>query len=232
MIAVTELDGLGHFKNDWLEARYHFSFAGYQDPARLGLGALRVWNDDTIQPGGSFEPHGHRDMEIITYLRRGAITHEDSLGNTGVTRAGDVQVMSAGTGIRNAERNREPGITTLFQIWIVPATRNLAPRWETRRFPKDSRAGRLHPLASGRAADAGAIAIHQDAAVLGATLKAGEAVAHPLPGGRRAYLVAATGAVTVNGVAVPERAGVAIAGEDAITVAAAGPAEVVVVDVA
>jgi len=232
MITVTKLADLGHFKNDWLEARYHFSFAGYQDPARLGIGALRVWNDDTIQPGGSFEPHGHRDTEIITYMRRGAITHEDSLGNKGITRAGDVQVMSAGTGIRHAERNLEPGITTLFQIWIVPATRNLAPHWETREFPKDSRAGRLHPLASGRVADAGAIAIHQDAAVLGATLKAGETLQHPLPGGRRAYLVAARGNISVNGVAAPERAGVSVAGEDAITIAARGPAEVVLVDVA
>jgi quercetin 2,3-dioxygenase len=232
MIAVTKLADLGYFKNDWLEARYHFSFAGYQDPARLGVGALRVWNDDTIQPGGSFEPHGHRDMEIITYMRRGAITHEDNLGNTGVTAAGDVQVMSAGTGIRHAERNLEPGITTLFQIWILPATRSLPPRWETRGFPKDSRAGRLHPLASGRAGDADAIAIHQDAAVLGATMTAGEAIQHPLPGGRRAYLVAAKGDLSVNGVEAPERAGVAVTGEDAITIAAAGPAEVVLVDVA
>jgi len=232
MITVTELADLGHFKNDWLEARYHFSFAGYRDPARSGIGALRVWNDDTIQPGGSFEPHGHCDMEIITYLRRGAITHEDSLGNKGVTRAGDVQVMSAGSGIRHAERNLEPGITTLFQIWIVPARNNLSPRWETREFPKDSRAGWLHPLASGRAGDADAIAIHQDAAVLGATLKPGETIAHRLPDGRRAYLVAARGAISVNGVAAPERAGVAVAGEDAITITAAAAAEVVLVDVA
>ncbi len=232
MIAVTGLAHLGHFKNDWLEARYHFSFADYHDPARSGIGALRVWNDDSIQPGGAFEPHSHRDMEIITYLRQGAITHEDSLGNKGVTRAGDVQVMSAGTGIRHAERNLEPGITTLFQIWIVPATRDLKPRWETRTFPKDSRAGRLHALASGRAGDAGAIAIHQDAAVLGATLKAGEEVVHSLAGARRAYLVAAKGEISVNGIAAGERAGVAVAGVDAITIKAASPAEVVLVDIA
>lgn len=232
MIAVTELDDLGHFKNDWLEARYHFSFAGYQDPARLGLGALRVWNDDTIQPGGGFDPHGHRDMEIITYMRRGAITHADDLGNQGITRAGDVQVMSAGTGIEHSEFNRENGITALFQIWIVPARQGLSPRWETRAFPKDSRAGRLHPLASGRDGDGDAIAIHQDAAVLGATLKAGEEVVHSLVGGRRAYLVAATGNIAVNGVAAGERAGVAVAGEDQIAIAAGAGAEVVLVDVA
>ncbi len=232
MIAVTRLGDLGHFKNDWLEARYHFSFAGYRDPTRMGLGALRVWNDDTIQPGGGFDPHGHRDMEIVTYMRRGAITHEDNLGNRGVTRAGDVQVMSAGTGIEHSEFNLEKGVTTLFQIWIVPARQNLAPRWEAREFPKDSRAGRLYALASGRAGDDGAIAIHQDAAVLGATLKPGEEIAHSLAGGRRAYLVAARGDIAVNGVAAPERAGVAVAGEDAIAIKAAAGAEVVLVDVA
>lgn len=232
MISVTRLENLGHFKNGWLEARYHFSFAGYHDPARVGLGALKVWNDDVIQPGGSFEPHGHRDMEIVTYMRRGAITHEDNLGNRGVTAAGDVQVMSAGTGIIHAERNLEKDITTLFQIWIEPAQHAIQPRWETRRFPKDSQAGRLHALASGRAGDTDAILIHQDAAVLGATLKAGEEVRHPLPGGRRAYLVAARGTLSVAGVAAPERAGVAVSGVDGITIKAATDAEVVLVDVA
>lgn len=232
MVTVTELADLGHFKNDWLEARYHFSFAGYRDPEKMGLGALRVWNDDTIQPGGGFEAHGHRDMEIITYMRRGAITHADNLGNQGVTGAGDVQVMSAGTGIEHSEFNREKGVTTLFQIWIVPARQGLAPRWETRAFPNDSRAGRLHALASGRDGDAGAIAIHQDAAVLGATLTAGEEISHALGGGRRAYLVSARGAITVNGVPAPERAGVAVSGEDGIAIKAADGAEVVLVDVA
>ena len=231
MISVTKLEDLGHFKNGWLEARYHFNFARYHDPARVGIGALKVWNDDTIQPGGSFEPHGHRDMEIITYLRRGAITHEDNLGNRGVTAAGDVQVMSAGTGIVHAERNLEKGVTTLFQIWIEPAQHAVAPHWETRRFPRDSRAGRLHPLASGRAGDRDAMPIHQDAAVLGATLQAGEEVRHPLPGGRRAYLVAARGEISVNGVAAPERAGVAVTDEDDIAIKAATDAEVVLVDV-
>ncbi|HEX9701650.1 MAG TPA: pirin family protein [Rhodospirillales bacterium] len=232
MISVTPLASLGHFKNRWLEARYHFSFSRYYDPARVGLGALLVWNDDTIQPGGSFEPHGHRDMEIITYMRRGAITHEDDLGNKGVTAAGDVQVMSAGTGIQHAERNLEKGVTTLFQIWIEPAEHGIRPSWETRRFPKDSRAGRLHALASGRAGDDGAMLIHQDAAVLGATLKAGEEVRHSLAGGRRSYLVAALGDLRVNGINAPERAGVSVSGEDGITIEAATDAEVVLVDVA
>jgi hypothetical protein len=232
MITVTPLENLGHFKNDWLEARYHFSFSEYLDPARLGVGALRVWNDDTIQAGGSFPMHPHRDMEIITFLRRGAITHEDNLGNRGVTLAGNVQVMSAGTGIVHSEANLEDDITTLFQIWIQPAEMNIQPRWETRDFPGDARAGRLHALASGRAGDDGALKIFQDAAVLGATMAPGEEVVHGLADNRQAYLVAARGEVLVNGVAAAERAGVLISGEDQITIRAVSEAEVILVDVA
>jgi len=232
MILVTTLKELGHFKNEWLEARYHFSFADYADPSRMGLGALRVWNDDTIQSGGKFLPHPHRDLEIITFLRRGAITHEDNLGNRGVTNAGNVQVMSAGTGVMHSEANLEDDITTLFQIWIIPAERNITPRWETREFPSDSRSGRLHVLASGRANDKGALKIFQDAAVMGATLRPGEEIVHGLPGGRKAYLVPARGEITVNGIAVSERAGVEIQSEETITMTALTEAEVVLVDVA
>ncbi len=232
MITVTPLQGLGHFKNDWLNARYHFSFAGYQDPARMGLGALRVWNDDTLQPGGLFPPHPHRDMEIVTYIRRGAITHEDNLGNRGDTKAGDFQVMSAGTGIEQSEANLEDEVTTLFQIWIVPAEVNLKPRWETRKFPESTGAGKLLTLASGRAKNDGGLPIHQDAAVLGATLKAGEEASHGLAGGRRAYLVPALGEIEVNGMPAPERAGVHVAGEETIVIKAVTDAEIVLVDVA
>jgi hypothetical protein len=232
MITVTALDDLGHFKNEWLEARHHFSFTDYMDPDRMGLGALRVWNDDTIQPGGEFPPHPHRDMEIITFLRRGAITHEDNLGNRGVTTAGNVQVMSAGTGIMHSEANQEDDVTTLFQIWILPAERNITPRWETREFPGDSRSGHLHALASGRPGDDGALKIYQDAAVMGATLSLGEEIIHGLPGGRQAYLVPARGEITVNGIAVSERAGVAVNDEDTITLTAVTESEVVLVDVA
>jgi len=232
MITVTPLEDLGHFKIDWLEARYHFSFAGYRDPARMGLGALRVWNDDTIQPGGLFPPHPHRDMEIVTYLRRGAITHEDNLGNRGVTTAGNVQVMSAGTGIEHSEANLEDGVTTLFQIWIVPAEMNLQPRWGTREFPGSTGAGKLLTLASGRGDNGGGALIHQDAAVMGATLKAGEEAVHGLPGGRRAYLVPARGEIEVNGAGAPERAGIQVTGEETLTIKAVSDAEVILVDVA
>ncbi len=232
MITITPLESLGHFKNDWLEARYHFSFSGYRDPARMGLGALRVWNDDTIQPGGLFPPHPHRDMEIVTYIRRGAITHEDNLGNKGITKAGNVQVMSAGAGIQHSEANLEDDVTTLFQIWIVPAEMNLQPRWETREFPKSTGAGKLLTLASGRAKNDGGLPIHQDAAVLGATLKAGEEASHGLSGDRRAYLVPALGEIEVNGRLASERAGIHIAGEETIAIKAVTDAEIVLVDVA
>ena len=135
MIEVRPFAELGRFDNDWLNARYHFSFGHYHDPARDGLGPLLVWNDDIIAPGGGFDLHGHRDMEIVTYVREGAISHRDHLGNEGRTEAGDVQVMTAGKGILHAEHNLEAGPTRLFQIWIRPQTNSLKPRWEQRRSP-------------------------------------------------------------------------------------------------
>ncbi|MEQ8227452.1 MAG: pirin family protein [Rhodospirillales bacterium] len=232
MITTTPLENLGTFANDWLTARYHFSFANYYDPDRTGLGPLLVWNDDKIEPGRGFDPHGHRDMEIITYVRRGAITHEDNLGNTGRTEAGDVQVMSAGTGIRHAEFNREDEPTTLFQIWIQPDRKGIEPRWDARKFPKKSRGGKLDVLASGRPGDADtdALLIHQDAAVLGATLNPGEETVHVLGKGRSAYIVPASGSVTINGAAAPERSGTAVTAVDEIVIRADTAAEIVVVD--
>ncbi len=230
MIEVRNFETLGRFDNDWLSARYHFSFAGYDDPARRGIGPLLVWNDDTIRPGTGFGAHGHRDMEIITYIRRGAITHEDHLGNRGRTAAGDVQVMSAGTGIRHAEFNKEDEETELYQIWIEPSEKNLKPRWEQRRFPKAERGGALVALASGRAGDEAALTIHQDAAILGATLLAGQSVTHHLDHGRRAYLVAARGAIEVNGIAVGARDGLAITDEPEIAIAAREDSEILLAD--
>ncbi len=234
MIEIRPFAELGRFDNDWLSARYHFSFANYNDPARRGFGPLLVWNDDTIQPGRGFDRHGHRDMEIITYVREGAISHEDHLGNRGRTEAGDVQVMSAGTGIQHAEFNRETEPTRLFQIWIEPSRTGVTPRWETRQFPKGDRSGALIALASGRAMEPsspeGALPIHQDAAILGATLEAGQRVTHRLDGGRRAYLVVARGAVEINGIAAAERDGVAIGGEPEITIAAVADSEILLAD--
>ena len=231
MIQVRPFTGLGSFRNEWLNARHHFSFGNYHDPERMGFGRLRVWNDDEVAPGAGFDPHPHREMEIVTYIREGAITHRDNLGNEGRTAAGDVQVMHAGTGIVHAEYNREAGPTRLFQIWIQPDRHRVAPGWATRQFPKE---GGLSVLASGRAQDAesGALPLHADAAVLAGTLRAGETASlRPAPG-RGVYLVAASGSLTVNGTQVSARDGVAITGEDDLAIVATEDTELVVVDVA
>ncbi|HYD98097.1 MAG TPA: pirin family protein [Alphaproteobacteria bacterium] len=232
MIEVVPFATLGRFDNEWLNARYHFSFAGYRDPRRTGLGPLLVWNDDTVAPGEGFPPHPHRDMEIITYVRHGAVTHEDHLGNRGLTGAGDVQVMTAGRGIVHAEWNRGTAPMTMFQIWIRPNRAGLEPRWAQRSFPRAAAEG-LTVLASGRAEDAGtdALPINQDAALLAATLLAGGTATHRFAPGRRAYLVVARGRLTVNGQELGPRDGARIEGEAAVTIAALEESEVVLVDV-
>lgn len=221
---------LGHADHGWLDARHHFSFANYYDPARMNWGAIRVWNDDTIAPQNGFPPHPHRDMEIITYVRTGAITHQDSMGNTGRTGAGDVQVMSAGSGVRHAEYNLEDVPTTLFQIWIEPRSNGGAPSWGAKPFPKGDRSGRFVTLASGYAEDAEALPIRADARVMGATLKAGERVALDLAEGRHAYLVPAAGRLAINGEAIEARDGVALSGGAAFEIVAVEDAEIVLVD--
>jgi hypothetical protein len=230
MIDLRPFDTLGGADHGWLRARHHFSFSGYQDPARMNWGALRVWNDDAIQPNTGFPAHGHQDMEIITYVLEGAISHQDSLGNQGRTAAGDVQVMSAGSGIRHAEYNLEPGVTRLFQIWILPAQAGDAPSWGARPFPRDDRAGRFVTLASGLPGDDEALPIRTPGRVLGATLLAGESIDYELPPERRAYLVPARGAVEVNGVHVGTRDGAAISGEPVLRITALSDAELVMVD--
>jgi redox-sensitive bicupin YhaK (pirin superfamily) len=233
MIERRPFASLGAADHGWLHAKHHFSFASYHDPERLQWGALRVWNDDTIEPGSGFPPHPHADMEIITYVREGAITHEDNLGNKGRTGVGDVQVMSAGTGIRHSEYNLEPGITRIFQIWIVPDRRGEPPCWGTKPFPKAERSSRFVALASGIEGDEDALPIRTDARVLGATLKAGETAEYRFSGeGRYGYLVPATGQVEINGVALHTRDGAAISGEEVIRVTAREDSEVILVDAA
>ncbi|MBP0492438.1 pirin family protein [Pararoseomonas indoligenes] len=234
MIDIRPFGTLGHADHGWLNARHHFAFGGYRDEGRPGWGRLRVWNDDEIAPGTGFDAHPHRDMEIITYVREGAITHRDNLGNEGRTEAGDVQVMSAGTGIVHAEYNLEPVKTRIFQIWILPDRRSQAPRWGAKAFPKAAREGGFEVLASGRAADAGsdALRLNADGAVLAATLSPGQSATLRLDAGRGAYLVPAKGRVTVNGVALSERDGAAIRDEAEITVTAEEEAELVLVEVA
>ena len=232
MIEIRPFDSLGHANLGWLNAKHHFSFAEYVDPDRMNVGPLRVWNDDTISPQSGFPPHSHRDMEIITYVRRGAITHEDNLGNRGRTEAGDVQIMSAGTGIQHSEFNLEDETTQIFQIWIIPNRAGHAPRWETRTFPRGENSGRLVLLASGRPSDASGNApiIHQDAALLGASLKDGEQVTHSLSAGRKVYLVPASGRLQINDTQVNERDGALISGASELRIVAEGDAELVLAD--
>lgn len=232
MIEKRSFDSLGRHDADWLAARYHFSFAGYHDPARVHWGALRVWNDDTIQPKSGFPPHPHSDMEIITYVRSGAITHQDSMGNKGRTVAGDVQVMSAGSGVTHAEYNLEDEATTIYQIWILPKQRGGEPFWGAAKFPKADRAGALVTLASGFDADQanGALPIRQDARVLAATLEKGQSVTHALERGRHAYVAVAKGRAQINGIELNARDGAAIRDEDRIVVSAGEETELVLVD--
>lgn len=232
MIDLRPLETLGGANHGWLNAKHHFSFAGYHDPARLNWGALRVWNDDTIQPRTGFPTHPHRDMEIITYVRQGAITHTDDLGNKGRTEAGDVQVMSAGTGVRHSEYNFESDVTRIFQIWIIPDRSGEPPAWGARPFPRDDRAGAFVPLASGMAGDDKALPIRADARVAGATIRAGETVRYTLAEGRHAYLVPATGRIRIGDVEAKEGDGIAIADEREISLTGVEDSEVVLVEVA
>lgn len=233
MLDVRPFDSLGKFRNGWLNARHHFSFAGYHDPDRVSFGPLRVWNDDTIRAGSGFDMHGHRNMEIITYVRRGAITHKDHLGNIGRTEAGDIQVMSAGTGIMHAEFNYEEEDTQIFQIWVIPDAPGHAPRWEAMPFPKGAKAGRLVPLASGEARfgdNAEVLTIHQDATLFGADLAEGDSVVHELGDSRRAYLVPSEAEVMVNGVPVPARSGLAVTDARNLEITADGRTDLLLFD--
>ncbi len=232
MIVHKPFNTLGGADHGWLKAKHHFSFAGYHDPRNMNWGSLRVWNDDEIAANSGFPPHPHADMEIITYVRDGAITHQDSLGNKGRTEAGDVQVMSAGSGIRHAEYNLEAETTRIFQIWIQPNRTGGAPSWGAKPFPKGDRSGKFVTLASGFENDNDALPIRTNARVLGATLKAGETVEYPLDASRHAYLVPAAGRVEVNGLTLEARDGAAITDETSIRVTALEDAELVLVDAA
>ena len=230
MIEVRPFAKLGGADHGWLKAKHHFSFARYYDPERVNHGALRVWNDDEIAPHTGFPPHPHANMEIITYVREGAITHEDSLGHKGRTEEGDVQVMSAGEGLHHSEYNREDRPAKIFQIWIEPREDGGSPSWGAKPFPKGDRSGRLVTLASGLPGDKDALPIRADARVLGATVKKGESLEYELGAKRHGYLVPAAGTVEVNGVQVGPRDGVAIEKEEKVIVKALEDAEIVLVD--
>ncbi|WP_109127187.1 pirin family protein [Dyella sp. C11] len=230
MIDRRPFNSLGGANHGWLDAKHHFSFANYNDASRMGWGALRVWNDDTIASQTGFPPHPHSEMEIITYVREGAITHQDSLGNKGRTIAGDVQVMSAGSGITHAEYNLESETTRIFQIWIIPDQHGKPPSWGTKPFPIGDRSGRFVTLASGFKEDGDALPLRTNARVLGASLKAGETAEYELDASRYAYLVPATGKIELNGVSLDARDGAAIRNETKLTVKALEDSELVLVD--
>ncbi|MDB5800719.1 MAG: Pirin domain protein [Rhodocyclales bacterium] len=225
----AELGGADH---GWLKAKHHFSFAEYHDSERVHHGALRVWNDDEIAAGTGFPPHGHANMEIITYVREGAISHQDNQGNSGRTEAGDVQVMSAGSGIRHAEYNREATPTKIFQIWIMPNEQGGEPSWGAKPFPKAERSGSFAVLASGFDSDVDALKIRADARVLGVTLKAGQTAEYTLGADRRAYFVPAAGEVEADGIRIGTRDGAAVQNQETLKLTALTDAEVILVDVA
>jgi redox-sensitive bicupin YhaK (pirin superfamily) len=228
MIDIRPFASLGQANHGWLDARHHFSFASYHDPARMAWGRIRVWNDDKIAAKSGFPPHPHRDMEIVTYVRTGAITHQDSMGNKGRTGAGDVQVMSAGNGVVHAEYNLEDEETTLFQIWIETDRPGAAPSWGAMPFPREARQDAFQVLASGESDD-GALTINADARILGATLRGGSILTLEADPARHLYLVPSA-AIRVNGHAAAARDGIAITGEEKLVIEAEQDAELVLVD--
>lgn len=230
MVTVYPYAKLGHANHGWLDARHHFSFASYWNPNRMAFGALRVINDDRIAAGMGFGTHPHDNMEIITYVRQGAISHKDSMGNIGRTGAGDVQVMSAGTGVFHSEYNSEPEETKLYQIWIEPNVRGVEPRWEARAFPKNPVTEALPVLVSGQPEHAGknALLIHQDAAIYGGNVQAGKTVTLTVK--HQAYVLASLGSFTVNGATLNQGDGAEVTDDKTLTITTLSDAEILVID--
>ncbi len=228
MFEYHSFDSLGGANHGWLNAKHHFSFGSYQDPNRMSFGELLVINDDIIQPHTGFDTHPHRDMEIITYVRRGAITHKDSAGNEGRTTAGNVQVMSAGTGIAHSEFNHEDEETNIFQIWIMPRSKGIEPRWDTAEFPQEPATDRLPLLVSGD--DNAPLTIHQDARIFAGRMTAGTDLTHHITG--QAYLLVSDGSLTVDDKMTHKGEGIAISGASQISLAANDDCEVLIIEVA
>jgi redox-sensitive bicupin YhaK (pirin superfamily) len=231
MITVYPFEKLGHADHGWLNARHHFSFARYFNPERTAFGTLRVINDDRVAAGKGFSTHPHNNMEIITYVRQGAITHRDSMGNEGRTGAGDVQVMSAGSGVFHSEHNLEQVDTTLYQIWIEPNEKNVTPRWDAQAFPKTPVETALPVLVSGQSEHASteALYIHQDAAIYGGRLSAGTTITQPVK--HQAYVLASAGSFSINGQLLNQGDGAEITDEKMVTITAVDDAEILVIDV-
>jgi hypothetical protein len=231
MITVYPYETLGGADFGWLHAKHHFSFGQYLNPRRLNFGKLRVINDDVIKAGSGFDMHQHKDMEIITFVRKGAITHKDSKGNKGRTVAGDVQVMSAGKGIFHSEYNMESEDTNIFQIWIETKERGIEPQWGAASF-SDRKAGETLPLlVSGRKDDEGkgALYIHQNASIYGGTLEAGQALTHPIKD--QAYMLISDGEIEILGQKLRKGDGLEITNQDSVSFKALALSEVIIIDV-
>ena len=230
MIRIRKGSERGHADHGWLQSWHTFSFADYHDPAEMGWHGLRVINEDLVQPGKGFGMHGHRDMEIVTWILDGALEHKDSMGNGEVIRPGEAQRMSAGKGVLHSEFNPAPDQAThLLQIWIEPNVRGVKPSYEQTFFPSEERRGRLRLIASGDGRE-GSVTIHQDAALYAALLAPGEAVRHALAPGRRAYLHVARGAVQLESQSLRDGDGAKIADEDVLEIAATEDAEILLFD--
>jgi redox-sensitive bicupin YhaK (pirin superfamily) len=232
MIIKRPSDERGHANYGWLDTYHTFSFADYYDPDSMGFRALRVINEDTVQPGRGFGTHPHRDMEIVTYILEGALEHRDSMGSGSVIRPGDVQRMSAGTGVTHSEFNHsKTDLVHLLQIWILPERGGLTPEYEERMFPREEREGRLWLIASPDGRD-GSLTIHQDVSLYASIVAANGALRHALAPGRYAWLQVARGDVTLNGTALQAGDGAAVAEESVVEIAATTPAEFLLFDLA
>jgi redox-sensitive bicupin YhaK (pirin superfamily) len=230
MLTVRKAEERGHANHGWLDTYHTFSFADYHDPGEMGFGALRVINDDKVQPGQGFGTHGHRDMEIITYVLEGALEHKDSMGNGSIIRPGNMQRMSAGTGVRHSEFNPSPDERVhLLQIWIEPKITGVRPSYEEKQFGPAEKKGQLRLIASPDGRE-GSVTIHQDAYVYASMLDGKDAVTHRLAPERRAYVHVARGAVKVNGVELKGGDGAKIAGENELEFSGAKQAELLLFD--
>ena len=230
MLTVRKAEERGHANHGWLDSWHTFSFADYHDPREMGYGPLRVINDDTVQPGAGFGKHGHRDMEIITYVLEGALAHQDSMGNGSIIRPGSVQRMSAGQGVTHSEFNPSRDESVHFlQIWIEPNVQGVPPSYEEKDFSSGERQGRLRLIASPDGRE-GSVMIHQDALVYAGVLGAKDTVTHKLGTGRRAYVHVARGRIRVNGATLETGDGIKVAGEDEVKLDQGKDAEVLVFD--
>jgi redox-sensitive bicupin YhaK (pirin superfamily) len=232
MLLIRRADERGRANLGWLDSRHTFSFADYHDPRYMGYGPLRVINEDRVQPGQGFGTHSHRDMEIISYVLEGELAHRDSIGNGSVIRRGDVQRMSAGTGVQHSEFNHSPSLPVhFFQIWLFPDRRGLAPGYEEKHFDDAEKRGRLKLVAS-RDGREGSVVVHQDADLYASLLATGDEVAHATQRTRKGWVQLASGAITVNGEQLAPGDGAAIAYEDDIAIRATADSELLLFDMA